>query len=570
MRAFTAKWLARVVLFPVVLWSFAAVAQECNGPGSAEIQLSGDGGTIFPARFAAIFEDTGGGLEFDEILAADASGRFKRHCRADLSPPIEGGSLWVRFDVARAKGAPGNWVLTTASLQIDEVRVYQIQRDGLFVLKRTGRAVPADSRDMVSRWPAVGIFPEEGRSTRIYMRLSGVTTPFTSVELLDAKQFADREAIDLLTVAAIIGFLVAMLAYNIVIYVRSRLHQCILYFGYLGFILLHIIFYDGLVYRFVDIRMTGLFADAVSQYFGVAAGICILLFGRLLLQLRTLLPRVDRLLLLLTLLIIPTMAAEAAGLIPPLMATSFTPIGIGLLLAGCAVYFAVRGSRPAIYFSFSFLALLIGLMLDTLGYFYPVALSSEPNLLTGIIGVQQNWSFHIGICAEALLITFAITYFIRDMQSDVQVARAEADQTRRETAAARQEFQEKYTDLAQRVGIVDAGATPDAADKEFLENADRIIAERLADETFDVAKLAEELAMSERTLRRRVRDAADMSPVEYLRRQRLERAREYLENASFQTVAEVARAVGINSPGYFSRIYREAYDQSPRDVLKSS
>lgn len=243
-------------------------------------------------------------------------------------------------------------------------------------------------------------------------------------------------------------------------------------------------------------------------------------------------------------------------------------------MCGCSVRFALKGSRPAIYFTLSFVALLAGAALDTLGYFYPVALVAEPSIWSALIGVQQNWSFHIGICAEALLISFAITYFIRDMQEEVRDARAEADRTRQETVAARQEFTEKYTDLAQRVGIRtadgDAAAENSSANDVFRDQVTDMVRHNLADEAFDVAKLAESLAMSERTLRRRLRELTGLSPVEFMRRQRLERARDYLENGSYQTVAEVARAVGIASPGYFSRVYREAFGQSPRDALKGS
>jgi transcriptional regulator GlxA family with amidase domain len=49
-----------------------------------------------------------------------------------------------------------------------------------------------------------------------------------------------------------------------------------------------------------------------------------------------------------------------------------------------------------------------------------------------------------------------------------------------------------------------------------------------------------------------------MKPSELILKQRLEHAHELLTAKRFETVAEVANAVGL-SPGYFSRRYRRAY-----------
>jgi len=59
-----------------------------------------------------------------------------------------------------------------------------------------------------------------------------------------------------------------------------------------------------------------------------------------------------------------------------------------------------------------------------------------------------------------------------------------------------------------------------------------------------------------------------MSPVELLRRERLTQARRYLEAGAYKTVAEVALAVGITSPGYFARHYKELFGHSPRKTPK--
>lgn len=281
------------MLFPDVL-----SATECTEPVSEFVDLSSDNTPNVVLRTLAVFEDPDGTASYESILRADRDGKFRWHCRADLEPGPKGSALWVRLNIRLAQDAPADWVFTFGSSQIDEARLYQSQPGGLFSLKRTGRAVPRDTRDMVSRWPAIGLALQDKATTTIFVRLSGVTAPFTSLELVPAIRYADREAVDLLTLAAVLGFMIAMLAYNIVIYIRSRLHQCLYYFLYIGFIILHVVIYDGLLFRFSDLRLTGSLSDGLAQFSGLAAAICILMFGRALLRLRTLAPRMDGLVLI--------------------------------------------------------------------------------------------------------------------------------------------------------------------------------------------------------------------------------------------------------------------------------
>lgn len=525
-------------------------------------------------RQGEVLYDSTGKLSYAQILRAQTDGQFVSHCASDFEPPQDGGALWIRLDVARIADVTEDWVVAFRNLEVDEVRFYRPAAGGLFALQRTGRAVPASARDMVSRWPAISMTFESEKPSPVYMRVSGVSSAFMSIELVSAKEFAHREGVDLLTLAVVIGFMIAMLAYNLIIYARSRLHQCLYYFLYLGCIIVHVATYDGLVYRFADFTLSGALADNLAQAFLITAATSLVLFGRLLLRLPDIAPRMSRVSLWASGAMAVSMALEIIGIFPSWTVTTIVGLSAGATMCGFAIFFAVKGYRPAVYFSLSFLALMLGIMLESIAFYFPV-LAGDSSALAIFIGVQQNWSFHIGICAEAVLISFAITYFIRDMQTDAVDARAEAEETRRETVVARQEFTEKYTDLAKRVGILsdgenDVGSEAPSQEMEFYDNAVRVIQAKMADETFDIATLADTLAVSERTLRRRVREAADMSPVELLRRERLTQGRRHLENGTYQTVAEVALAVGIASPGYFARHYKEMFGHSPREALKNT
>lgn len=558
-----------VVLSLVVPWGASPWAQACTRAETPVLALAAVDGEVQVAGLAAVYTDPGGEAGYDDVAAAYRQGRFIQNCAADLQTSDPSAALWLRFEISRPAEVPRSWVLTFGQSQIDEARLYLPQPGGLYILKRAGRAVPASARDTVSRWPAISLELSDKDTTPVFLRLTGVTAPYLSVQLVPDRQFTDGESKDLLALAAVLGFMVAMLAYNLVIYIRSRLHQCLYYFLYLGFIIAHIAIYDGLVDRFGGVSVSGTLADDLAQAFAIAAAVSLLLFGRSLLSLPATFPRYDKAILVLAVVMTLALVCEMLHLTPTWVATSVVALISGLLMCGLAVARAVRGYRPAIYFSLSFFALLLGFVVDSVGFYFPVAIGPDESFWQSVIGVQQNWSFHIGVCVEAVLISFAITYFIRDMQDEVSATRADSD-------TAQQAYQENLTAMAHRVGIHERVAektadmmAPKPSDEAFLEDAIRIVRANLTEADFDIVWLARELAVSERGLRRRIGQVTGLSPVEFVRRERMDQARLYLETGTYKTIAEVARAVGIASPGYFSRVYRDAFGHTPKDALKN-
>lgn len=79
--------------------------------------------------------------------------------------------------------------------------------------------------------------------------------------------------------------------------------------------------------------------------------------------------------------------------------------------------------------------------------------------------------------------------------------------------------------------------------------------------------LARELALSERQLLRRVQAETGMSVRAYLQEMKLQEAKRLLETRNYSTIAEVAFAVGFNTPGYFTKTYVKRFGQHPRELL---
>lgn len=103
---------------------------------------------------------------------------------------------------------------------------------------------------------------------------------------------------------------------------------------------------------------------------------------------------------------------------------------------------------------------------------------------------------------------------------------------------------------------------PAPARSVFHEKAHAIAQEQLSDPTFGPRDWASLLHMDRTTLYRKLKAETDLSPEEYLREQRLQRAAEMLKSRS-GNVSQVAVAVGFNSISYFSSRFKERFGETP-------
>jgi signal transduction histidine kinase/AraC-like DNA-binding protein len=104
---------------------------------------------------------------------------------------------------------------------------------------------------------------------------------------------------------------------------------------------------------------------------------------------------------------------------------------------------------------------------------------------------------------------------------------------------------------------------------QFLGDVKRVMEKFLNNEAFGVEMMADELAMSRRTLGRKLTALSGESPVRFIRHYRLERGRNMLiQNAA--PVWEVALKTGFGSSSYFTKCFKDHYGISPREAVEQA
>ena len=94
-------------------------------------------------------------------------------------------------------------------------------------------------------------------------------------------------------------------------------------------------------------------------------------------------------------------------------------------------------------------------------------------------------------------------------------------------------------------------------DNDFLNKVRNIVLENLGVNGFDIDTLAAKLFISRSTLQRKIKRESGLTPVQFIRKVRLEKAHYYIQSNTHRTLAETAYAVGFSHTGYFSKIYKK-------------
>lgn len=99
-------------------------------------------------------------------------------------------------------------------------------------------------------------------------------------------------------------------------------------------------------------------------------------------------------------------------------------------------------------------------------------------------------------------------------------------------------------------------------DNEFYSRFLSLVSAKMGNPDLNIDSIAAELGLGRSQFYRKIKSLTNYSPVELLRKLRLEKARELLASTS-RTISEIAYEVGFTAPAYFTRVYREAYGETP-------
>jgi two-component system, sensor histidine kinase LadS len=398
-------------------------------------------GTVSPkGAQVQVLEDVEGTWTLAQVQAMSNTGAWHASEGGSLGRGYSRSAFWLRVSLVNRHPTQEAWQFGLLYPLLDEVDLYVVDAQGQVRQHHaTGDRRRFDARPIRHPNFYVDLPLRAGEAGTVYVRLRSegslvaplvVTTPTARLEL------ASRE---MAWMGLYGGALLAMLLYNLMLFVSLRDRTHLYYVGYLGVFGLAQLTLNGMAFQYLWPHHPewGNWALPVCMS---AAGVLLSLFVRDFLALKTHAPRADRLmqgLQGLFLLILPVLwlghYAPAVKL-----ATALTTVAPVVLL-GITTAMLRRGHQQARYFLAAFGGLLIGLIAASLSMFDLV----KSSWLT-------TYGLQIGSTLEFVLLSLALAHRFKLAQDEhVRLQEAHAAELEARVLARTQDLDKALGELTE-------------------------------------------------------------------------------------------------------------------------
>lgn len=521
----------------------------------------------------AFYADAVGTVDLDGIQ--DQAFRVDG-CLSSFPVPRPDGALWFRFDVTNPHSAEKRWFITTMEAVVDEILLYEGTADGLALVSRTGRTTAYRDRPAKTGRFAVPLALSAGSSKTFYLRISGVFAPKVTPLLISPSLLADHSKVANNLTLTMTGFLAIMAAVSLILYRHIAPRFSLYYTSYLASqFALALVYHDWLAQvPFMNLPVT--FVARWSLLCGGVGTLILVLFCRALLTTDKASKREELLYraLLAVGVVVVVVAVADPWRFSSLLFLLRTLVPLVLLALSLSKHRA--GLVHARWVAAGLAALVFGLGIGTYGFLSPAEIKTTSSVFDLIFMRPSNMMYFVAVFCEPVFMMIAISTMVGAMQKQRMAAAVEIKALQQNLSAVKSEHSEVQRATAARVEALEAALADDpnkkehlSAEQQFLERATECILDHLGDIGFDVTELASELGISQKTLGRRLKDLHGLTSAAFIRSVRLSVARDLILLRRYSTVGEVAFAVGFSSVGYFAKLYRQQFKETPSESFRS-
>lgn len=362
------------------------------------------------APYAQFLVDSLAELTIDMVLSQPLDAKFKKYESKHLEP---GDVFWLRISIQNTLPIKKDFVLEIPFCNLDRVDLYEVASDNSIILKQAGYLISIENRDLINRYPAfrISFNPEEEKV--LYLNLKK-TISDTPLWISSSAAFHKRSSNDHLSVGIFIGIISALLFYNLLIWFKTRIKHYSYYILFQCSVLLHTIFYDGLLYTF-PFTYDRFQINVILQVLSCTAMISFILFAQGVLKLKQLAPSINAVLNLGKWVFFLYCILNFYSNYLITFVTDVSILIAVLIITGTSVYLSFKKYKPAYYFSTFFLVTTSCLIIENFMYYS----GSYPN-------IHFDKIFYIGMGSTFILFSLLLADFIKDLERKTIKSQAEA------------------------------------------------------------------------------------------------------------------------------------------------
>jgi signal transduction histidine kinase len=391
----------------ITAFSVALALVFCGAFLAMASPLSLDGnGVYYPASKLEILEDQNKTIAIGDLALPDVSSRFKPTHWIGWT----NGAIWYRLTVQNTADSPADLRLQIFHPWVSNVEFYAADGKGGYAVMRAGAAIQRRDWGYDNPLPTFPIIAPARGSTTVYLRAMSEDL-FQIPFMLTTRDTFER--VDFYTdafIAMFVGAALALLLYNLLLYVSLRDKSYLMYVLYITSMLLLVLSLKGFAFQYLwpDSPVWG---SRFNHLFGSLVQITGIMFGRYFLDTKNWAPRLDKTMKWYAyahLAYLPFIYPWPSAMFAPASAfTEASPLVFDFLLFYAGVAALKRGDRAARYFVVSTISTIVGMAIFILG-----VLGAVP------YGLFTDNVMEVGFLLEIVLLSLALADRIAIIQAE--------------------------------------------------------------------------------------------------------------------------------------------------------
>jgi serine phosphatase RsbU (regulator of sigma subunit) len=376
---------------------FFSLLISFRGFGARVIILERSDSFIPLGKWIDIFEDTSGTLRINDVLTKKYLSRFKESHVLNPSFGITKSAYWAHFKIKNNLPIHDSWVLQGPSI-MDKMDAF-FTDDSLHYLKKNGGGVvPLARRDFKNRKILFKLPLDTYVNTfDVFIRFESQRQMAIPMTLWSFSAFADSDRIEMYVMGIYFGILLVMIFYNLFVFFSLRDVSYLYYVLYITFFGLAQFFEQGFALEFLGAWLVP-FNKHVHLFINVLTMIVAINFSRQFLNSTKQAPRLDRLLILYTLLSCIILLFIIFNKITWALRYGNPLIIVTILTLLVLCFICVKNKyRPVRYFLIGWFALMCGIVLYILK-----TLGVAPYNFFTVYGMQIASAFEVVLFSLAL------------------------------------------------------------------------------------------------------------------------------------------------------------------------
>lgn len=393
------------------------LALACVRVSAATLTLDPGHGGAHLAEHIDWLHDADASLDADAALAALARGEFSALGQRQSNFGYRSGALWFSFEVENRDHPSSDWVLLIDYTLVDHLQLLRIDADGQRHHWDGGDRVAYSQRSL--RIPQFNWKQtlRPGERARFLLRVQSESSMQVPLRWISAAELVEQSQQRGLGLGVYFGILLALVSYNLILYIALRDRNYLSYVIYVACVGLMLLSLNGLAFQHLwpDSPDWG---NRVVLLSIAAAQASMLHFTCRFLDLRTHVPKGER--LIHGMMVLIALSALAAFVLPygwVVRAQTLFVFPTAAVIYACSIACLSR-FPPARHFLVAWSLLLLGIVV-----YASVSLGWLPK------HPLTEYSIHIGSAAEMVLLSFALAYRINLMTAANERSEREARET---------------------------------------------------------------------------------------------------------------------------------------------